>query len=77
MSVVSYDSFLARVGPPNTEQAVGNAQLMAAAPDLLKALEMVMNDAALLRVRSDLYTIDGGTLATVAAAIAKATWDET
>jgi hypothetical protein len=38
MSVVSHDHFLARVGPPNTEQSAANARLIAAAPDLLEAL---------------------------------------
>lgn len=38
-SVVSADAFLARVGPPNTEQAEANARLIAAAPELLEALQ--------------------------------------
>jgi hypothetical protein len=45
MSVVSHNHFLARVGPPNTEQSAANARLIAAAPELLNALKVLADVA--------------------------------
>jgi hypothetical protein len=69
MSVVSHDHFLARVGPPNTEQAVANARLIAAAPDLLAALQAAENQIIALSPKGYIAPALGA----IHAAIAKAT----